>query len=301
MSTVSPSRSGNRLGHQLHVVGVFVALAASTAALSGWSPSPAAVFGIATIAITVGLPHGALDIALGPRVIRPAVFLVAYVVAASSVVLAWLAMPALGVVAFYTSSWYHFARGDSVHHRDLGRAGALMGVSTAGCAIGLPLVLQAGIVTPLLSELMLGTARLTNAQVTLFGSVIAAPSLVAGCVAGFVALRRHRCSAAVEVGSIALMAAVVHPLVSISIYFALWHSPRHLTTLDIDRRAWTYAIWTTVGSMLAGICAWRLIEPAAPTAVRVAFIGLAALTVPHVVTTEMLRSHRAGPVIHAQA
>lgn len=280
----------HRLEQRRHAVAVCVTVATLTATLGGWTPSPVAAWTIAIIAIVVGLPHGALDVVIGPRLAKPTLFFGIYLAAALGIVLVWLAAPAVGVVAFFTSSWYHFARGDAAHHRDLLRAGDLLGVSTAGSAIGLPLLLHAEIVTPVLSNLMLGTAALTTDQVVLFGSIIAAPSLVAGLVAGIAALRLRRYSAVVEIATIGLMAATVHPLVSFAIYFALWHAPRHLITLDIDRQAWARAVLATVGTLLAGVFAWRLFEPAAPAAARVVFIGLAALTGPHLALTERLRS-----------
>ncbi len=35
---------------------------------------------------------------------------------------------------------------------------------------------------------------------------------------------------------------------------------------------------------------WRFVEPSVPVATQVIFIGLAALTAPHLVVTELLRS-----------
>jgi len=259
------------------------------ATLGGWTPSPAAAWTIVIVAIAVGLPHGALDIVIGPRLTKPTLFFGLYLAASLGIVVVWLAVPFLGVVAFFAASWYHFARGDGVHHRDLAGAGDLLGAATAGFAIGLPLMLHAGIVTPVLSDLMLGTAALNSAQVALFGSIIAAPAFVAGLVAGVAALRIRRYSAVVEMVTIALLAATVHPLVSFAIYFALWHAPRHLITLDIDRQSWTRAVGATVGTLVAGMLVWQLAEPAAPAA-RLVFIGLAALTGPHLVLTELWRS-----------
>jgi len=282
------SRS-HRLEQQRHAIAVCVAVATLTATFGGWTPSSAAAWTISIVAIAVGLPHGALDIVIGPRFAKLQLFYRLYLAAAIGIVLVWLTAPTFGLVAFFTASWYHFARGDAVHHRDLARAGDLLGVSTAGCAIGLPLVLHAGIVTPVLSDLMLGRAAITSGQVALFGSIIVAPSLVAGLVAALAALRIRGYSAVVEIATVALVAATVHPLVSFGIYFALWHAPRHLITLDIDRHAWWRAVWATVGTLLAGALVWRLIEPAAPAATRVVFIGLAALTGPHLALTELVR------------
>jgi len=283
----------HRLEQQRHTVAVCIAGATLAATLGGWTPSSAVAWMIAVVAIAVGLPHGALDIMIGPRLVKPQLFFGLYLAGVLGVVLVWLAAPALGLVAFFTSSWYHFGRGDAVHHRDLGRAGNLLGMSTAGCAIGLPLALHAGVVTPVLSDLMLGSAALTSQQVSLFGSLIAVPSLVAGMVAGIAALRSRRHSAVIEIATIALLAATVHPLVSFAIYFALWHAPRHLITLDIDRQSWWRAVGVTAVTLLAGAWVSQLVEPAMPAAAQVVFIGLAALTGPHLVLTELVRSRQA--------
>lgn len=283
----------HRLEQQRHAVAVCIAGATLAATLGGWTPSSAVAWMIAVVAIAVGLPHGALDIMIGPRFAKPQLFFGLYLAGVVGVVLVWLAAPAFGLVAFFTSSWYHFARGDAVHHRDLGRAGKLLGMSTAGCAIGLPLALHAGVVTPVLSDLMLGTTAVTSTQVAVFGLVIAVPSLVAGVVAGITAVRSRRHSAVIEIATIALLAATVHPLVSFAIYFALWHAPRHLITLDIDRQSWWRAVGVTAVTLLAGAWVSQLVEPTSPAAARVVFIGLAALTGPHLVITELVRSRQA--------
>jgi len=305
MSTTTGMSRRHRLEQQRHVVAVCVAAATLTATLVGWAPSSGAAWAIVIASLAVGLPHGALDVVIGPRLTRPRRFFGIYLTTALVIVLAWLALPALGVVAFFTSSWFHFARGDAVHHRGLAGAGDLVGVSTAGCAIGLPLMLHAGIVTPVLSDLMLGTAALTSDQVALWGSIIAVPALVAGVLASVAALRTRRYEAILEIAIIAAVAATVHPLVSFAIYFALWHAPRHLITLDIDRRAWFRTVSATAATLLAGACVWWLIEPASPAVAQIVFIGLAALTGPHLVLTESLRSRtmplvglRSGPTVH---
>ena len=182
----------DRLERRRHTIAVCVAVATLTATLGGWTPSTAAAWIIAIVAIAVGLPHGALDIVIGPRLANPMLFIGLYLAAMLGIVLVWLASPAFGVVAFFASSWYHFARGDAVH-----------------------------------------------------------------------------------------------PLVSLAIHFALWHAPRHLITLDIDRTASWRAVSATIGTLLGGVIAWRLVGPVAPSAARVVFIGLAALTGPHFVITEL--------------
>ena len=296
MNHTTRTNRRHRLDQQRHTIAVCVAVTTLTATLNGWTPTSSAAWTIAIIAIAVGLPHGALDIVIGPQLTKPTLFFAIYLTAALGIILIWLAAPAIGVAALFTSSWCHFARGDAEHHRDLHRARGLLGISTAGCAIGLPLALHATIVTPVLSNLMLGTASPTNNQVTLIGSIIAAPSLAAGLIAALAALRIRRYTAIIEIATIALIAATLHPLISFALYFALWHAPRHLLTLDINRQHWRQAGWTTIATLLTTASLWQLIQPAAPTTARVVFIGLAALTGPHLALTELLRSRPTPPI-----
>lgn len=225
-----------RLERRRHVAAITVAAATLGATVAGWAPSPTAAVVIVLVAVAVGLPHGALDVVIGPSMTKPIVFLGSYLGVASATVLLWIGFPLLGFGLFFSASWYHFARGDADHHRELGRAGGLSGISTAGCAIGLPLALHSTTVAPVLSNILLGTATLSSDQVTVIGVIIAAPSIICGVLAGIAAIRARRFAAVTELTAIAALAAVVHPLVSFALYFSLWHSPRHLIALDVDRR-----------------------------------------------------------------
>ncbi len=280
----------HRLERHRHVIAVSAGAAAVAATLAGWTPSSNTAMAVVIMAIGIGMPHGALDIVLGPRMARPAAFFGAYLAVAATSVLIWLLAPVLGLVTFFAASWFHFARGDSTHHRHLGSAGPLLGMSTAGCAIGLPLAFHPGIVTPVLSDLLMGTTAPTVEQVATLGWMIACPSIVVGIVAGLAALQIRRYASAVELLTIAVLSGVVHPLISFALYFALWHSPRHLITLDIDTRTWARTAAATVATLIIGTITWRVTDPSPATAARVVFIGLAALTGPHLVVTERLRS-----------
>lgn len=79
------------------------------------------------------------------------------------------------------------------------------------------------------------------------------------------------------------------PLLSFAVYFALWHSPRHLLASGVDRRSMAPTVVATIATLGLGVGAWVLMEPATATAIRVVFIGLAALTVPHLAVTAVAR------------
>lgn len=279
----------HRLERRRHAVAVSVATTTLIVSIAGWTPSSTAAVTIMIIAVAVGMPHGALDVVVGPRLARPSVFFATYLALAAATALVWLIAPLLTVAIFLAASWFHFARGDADHHRELGTAGTLVGISTAGCALGLPLALHSGIVAPVLSDLLLGTATLSTEQITGVGTIITSASFVTGVVAGIAALQVRRYVIVTELVTIALVAAIVHPLVSFAIYFALWHSPRHMIALDVERRAVKPTLIATAATLLAGVLVWRLLDPSTAAATQVIFIGLAALTTPHLVVTERLR------------
>lgn len=296
-SIVAPapdSRRRQRLERNRHAVAMTVAAGSVGGTIAGWTPSPTAAVAIVIIAVSLGMPHGALDVVIGPRMARPTTFFGAYLVLAAATVLAWLMAPLLSLVTFFLASWFHFARGDAEHHRQLGSTGALVGISTAGCAIGLPLALHSETVAPVLSDLLLGTATLSSEQVAVIGAMITYPAITTGVVAGIAAIQVRRYTVVSELTAIALLAAVVHPLVSFALYFSLWHSPRHLISLDIDKRAVQPTLIATAATLLFATLIWRLVDPSVPVATQVVFIGLAALTGPHLVVTEMLRSRTSG-------
>ena len=284
----------DQLERRRHIVALCGAVAAVVATLLGWTPNSAAALTIVIVAVAIGLPHGALDIVIGPRMTKRSLFFGCYLAIAALTTLVWLAAPRLALVTFFAASWFHFARGNAPHHLRLRGAGGLVGLSTAGCALGLPLALHSGVVAPVLSDLLVGSGSLGGQQVAAIGWIIACPSIIAGMVAATAAVQLHRYAAVAEITAIATLAVVVHPLVSFALYFALWHSPRHLIGLDIDRPSWALALGASAATLIAGAVAWRLIEPSAATAIRVIFIGLAALTGPHVVVTELLRAHRSN-------
>lgn len=266
---------------------------AVVATLAGWRPSGTAALVIGIAAVAVGMPHGALDVVVGPRAMPQRGFFAIYGALALATVMVWLVLPMASLLVFLAASWFHFGSGDAVQHRVLGDARTLLGLATAGCAIGLPLVAHTETVTPLLSDLLLARGTLQTDDVRMFGLAIVVPTVAAGLVAVAAAMRARQVDAVAELIAIAVTGAVVHPLVSFAIYFVLWHAPRHVMSLDIDAAAWKPTIVATLGTLWLGGFLWLAVEPSAVQATRVVFIGLAALTVPHLLVTEAERVRRA--------
>jgi Brp/Blh family beta-carotene 15,15'-monooxygenase len=111
---------------------------------------------------------------------------------------------------------------------------------------------------------------------------------------------RQRWSDALELLSIASGALLLQPLVFFSCYFALLHSPRHLldtaqglgmTSLKRIYLATLPVLLATL--LLAGLAYWLLPHIGmAARVVRIVFIGLAALTVPHMLLDVIAEAER---------
>ena len=268
------------------------AVALAVAAASVVLPAPPLLVQLCVLAPLVavfGLPHGAYDGTIAEGLLRPrfgrgwpAVFGVGYLGLAAVVLVLWWAAPVVGLAAFLAYSAVHFgledAEGDPAATRpDVLARGAL--------PIAAPAVFHAGDVATVFGWLLPMTHPVAPSLVR----AIAAPVVA---VAVTVLARRPRSIGAMLPIVAVLLAAP--PLVGFAVYFCLWHSVRHASTLaaQIDARhagrAWaTFArraapatALTAAAAAAAGLVLARTgrFGPAAATAI---FVTLAALTVPH--------------------
>jgi len=115
------------------------------------------------------------------------------------------------------------------------------------------------------------------------------------CLAQALWHRRWR-GTALELGVLAVLFALTPPLVGFAVYFCCVHSARHVAAIMSGLRQHMSAnamllqtLVFTVASWLAGAAAiWWFADMADPQPVilRVVFIGLAALTVPHMILVD---------------
>jgi Brp/Blh family beta-carotene 15,15'-monooxygenase len=100
-----------------------------------------------------------------------------------------------------------------------------------------------------------------------------------------------------EIGATALLAVVAPPLVSFTLFFCGMHSARHiLRTIDYSGRASTRvlllaALLPMIGVLAFSAIAWHFLKetPLEARVVQIIFVGLAALTVPHMILVERVR------------
>ncbi|RDC71024.1 Brp/Blh family beta-carotene 15,15'-monooxygenase [Rhodovulum sp. 12E13] len=257
---------------------------------------------LAPAVAVLGLPHGALDLpmaeALWPLSTRAdrARFFAAYLGLAAGVALLWWLAPGPALVAFLAYSALHFA-GDWEGDGHLAQAAG--GVS----AIGAPALTHTDEVTAIFALLAPDAADAIAQALAACG--VSGGILVLSCLA---TADRRRLSTVTEHVGIWIGAALLPPLLYFVAYFCLLHSVRHfMQTLAAlpDRpgalqKAGTMTAVTLTGAAAAYVALFDADGAAADAAIlQTLFIGLAALTVPHMLLVERFR--KTGPRIPAEA
>ena len=247
--------------------------------------------------VLIGLPHGALDgaIAMHLGFSRKALlfirFLLLYVGMAGLVVGAWIMAPVVCLLAFLVISMIHFGIGDARHGTGWIRGAEAMahgGLVVAGIS-----QMHRPEVDVIFAYLTVGDTRLVWQGLDIL-TVFVGASLVI-CLAQALWYRRWRLTA-LELCVLAVLFALTPPLVGFAVYFCCVHSARHVASIMSSLRQHMSAVGMlllalifTVASWVAGAAAiWWLVDMADPRPVimRVVFIGLAALTVPHMILVD---------------
>jgi Brp/Blh family beta-carotene 15,15'-monooxygenase len=289
-------------GHRLAALG----LTAGLLAVGLWG-TPGMTVQLAVLALTVallGLPHGAVDHLQGRDVLRPraggawpAVFAGLYVGAALAVIGAWALAPPVLLIAFLALAVLHFGAEDVEQDNLLPtRAGRLAeGLLRGAIPVAGPVLFHPAATGQLFSLLTPGTSQ-QSVFAVLQAAALPATVLLSGASLLMIwAAWRNRGLLAAELGALLLLVAVLPPLLAFAGYFCFWHSPRHSLSVvariapedfrDGLRRFTASAIALTSVTIALAALAWILLDGAsqpAAASVQVIFVGLAALTVPHV-------------------
>lgn len=264
--------------------------------------------GLLTAAVVVfGLPHGALDpwIARQAGVYRGAsgliAFNLAYLSLAGLVLLIWWVSPVVALALFLLLSAFHFSGDWQLHMAPWQRVVAALAL------LSMPAVFDPQSVEAIFIALSGSAAASLAHGLHIMGYVAVAALLVVLASA----LVQRQYVAVVELAILLLLAASVPPLVYFTIYFCLLHSPRHMrSTLseaaNQPRSALLInaSIYTFATLAIAALIALYLLPRIDMTQLilQLVFIGLAALTVPHMLLMLLAKpGHRAqrqgqGPI-----
>lgn len=244
--------------------------------------------------IAIGLPHGAMDgavalaLGFGRNWARMGAFIIGYVVLAFLVVVFWLAYPVLALMAFLSISLVHFGNGDT----DI-KDPALRWVQII-CHGGIVVVAIPLFHPAMTGELFSYLSGPDAVVIPSYLSMLAVVMAVAGLIYARAAMRipSLRLGFVEFTGLLALM-WMLPPLAGFAVYFAGVHTPRHVRRIFLKLRAHDPALSPfrltavfTVMTWIGGLIAYfYLAEKVAVDAavVQVVFIGLAALTFPHMI------------------
>ncbi|MBC7726364.1 MAG: Brp/Blh family beta-carotene 15,15'-dioxygenase [Microbacteriaceae bacterium] len=271
-----------------------IALALVVASVVGATLAPLQeLLAAAALISLLGTPHGAFDAVFARKLFGVAdfkgwvLFSLLYVGLAAAVVGVGLVPPTFFLCAFLLVSALHFGGAPAA------------GVATparclyGGAVIVLPAMWHGAELQRLLG-LVAGPA--SAAFVAPLLSQMAAPWLAATALACALQAGTSR-HAASEWAALATLSVVAPPVVAFTVYFCAMHSPRHIlrTLAGLPgleaRSALALALWPTLTVLAAlALTAWLLSDrPIEARVMQLVFVGLAALTLPHMVLLERAR------------
>lgn len=266
------------------------AVAALWLSLAAASPHGQELLLILAVAVAIaGLPHGALDpwVAWQAGIWRKrggfVAFHLAYLALAAAVVAFWHWAPGTSLAAFLLVSAWHFA-GDWRH--------ALPGwlrLLSGAALLTLPAWHWPEQVRGAFS-LLAATGGTAIADVL---TIVAPGSALVLALAALMAWPRSP-AAAIELITLIVLAVLLPPLLYFAVYFCALHSVRHLRTAAVAAgpmirvRMTAVALLYSALTLLIALLAWPWISQLGAQAsgwqdglLRMVFIGLAALTLPH--------------------
>jgi len=243
--------------------------------------------------LVLGVPHGAFDIALAhrrwnigsPRALTG--FLALYIGLAAAFAAIWVLLPQLALPIFIAMSGVHFA-GD--WRRDIGT----LPRSVIGLAlITAPALLHREPVIEIFAWLVPAEVAVTTAEVM---AATAIPLLQAAALIVLVTAWT-RPGAALEMSAVLLLAVFAAPLVFFVVYWCGLHSLRHMLAVQEELRpasarsflrlSLPYGPLAIIGVSSAALL-WPHLEPG-QAVLAATFVGLAALTVPHMLLVDQCR------------
>ena len=248
---------------------------------------------LATLILLLGVPHGAFDTIFAYRLYdlrRPAdwiLFTMIYLLLAAVVVAVWWWAPIIFLIFFLLISAAHFS-GDPQEGTPLATR-----ILYGGSVLLLPALLH--------SEEM---ARLFGLLVGDAPALLLMPwiKLIAWiwlpCVLlGVILLAWSDWLGAIEIASVVLLSVAAPPLIAFTLFFCGMHSARHiLRTIDYSgnfssRLLALSAFLPMIGVLAISVGAWEFLKGKSldERIVQIVFVGLAALTVPHMALVERVR------------
>jgi Brp/Blh family beta-carotene 15,15'-monooxygenase len=192
---------------------------------------------LATIALAVGIPHGALDhLVTLPKSapIRMVIFIIVYVAIALLAIYAILKWNVWGFIFVVVMSATHFGIGDSAFLNELDSL-----KNQTGSRIPAWLYAPAAGLLPVMIPLVnsRSSEALTKVNESLVDwhqgytteIILAVAAIAVLCLLGLLQRKRYR--DALDIALLAALASIAPPLVAFAVYFGCWHALRHTARL----------------------------------------------------------------------
>jgi Brp/Blh family beta-carotene 15,15'-monooxygenase len=192
---------------------------------------------LATVALAIGIPHGALDhLVTLPRSapVRMAIFIIIYVAIALLAIYAILKWNVWGFIFVVVMSATHFGIGDSAFLKELDSLKDQMG-SRIPAWLYAPAAGFLPVMIPLVNSR--SSEALTKVNDSLVDwhqgytteIILAVAAITTLCLLGLLQRKRYR--DALDIALLAALASIAPPLVAFAVYFGCWHALRHTARL----------------------------------------------------------------------
>ena len=255
--------------------------------------------------LLIGVPHGGLDAAVARRAGWPSgtgpwiTFHLIYLLLAAGVAGLWWLYPLPSLIFFLLISALHFGSSDiRPISAPTSKEAWLPLIAHGGLVVIAIPALKSSAVEPLFAVLI-GTDN----SLWLLQQIQQLLMPWAACLLAYsiysIYQPRWR-STQLNLVILIALAYLLPPLVSFALYFCLWHSRGHMQRIwrsiaaDHRRRSAIEAITYSLLAYAAAAIYFALqaTNEVAPALIQLTFIGLAALTVPHMLLVDFIHGHR---------
>lgn len=278
---------------------IFSLLAIAAIILMTLYPSIGGLTIMISLFFLLGLPHGALDIVLGKEMLYGYFgkkwwipFSVAYLCLSFAVIALWTLWPFLSFILFLLISVFHFGFGDAVEKYPIR--------SIEGIARGLIPITTPAFFYPYQFQTIIQSTLSTHdaALITSFLSQLFMPNFILVAILSLGLIVKKKISYAFELVVILGVFIALAPFQAFLIYFCFLHSIRHTLMIMKEthkslRSIAISAILPTLFSAIFLIGLYYILrskETDLDTMYYLFFMGIAALTFPHMLLVEGLYS-----------
>ncbi len=251
--------------------------------------------------VMIGMPHGALDGAVAMvsgyaktpgQIIK---FTLGYLVIAVAVVMVWIYLPMVSLTLFMLYSLIHFGLGDSNEPQGVTRW--VQVICHGGLVVVIIPIAHLEAVQPIF---LLLTGYSTGSDLAAFwGIMLGVSGLFTASALAYTILAMIQPQLRrswLEFAALSAIMMLLPPLTAFALYFCCVHTPRHihhviravrqyLPNTKILKLTLIFTLMTWVGMALAVVMI-KQETPIDAALLQVIFIGLAALTVPHMMLVD---------------